>query len=146
MTKRYNARAIKKHHTYTVEEVAEALGAHVQTVRSWAGQGLRIMKSKTPHLILGDDVRKFLGDRARGRKQPLSGNELYCLRCRAAKIPEGKLADFTPSEGGRGRLSGICPDCGGMCQRFARADRLNEIGPNLDISIPAQVKRLKEEA
>lgn len=146
MAKRYNARAVKKHHTYTVEEAAEALDAHIQTVRSWGDLGLRIMKSKTPHLILGDDLHRFLASQERGRKRPLGPNELYCLKCRGPKIPEGRLADFILTDSGKGRLSGICPDCGRMCHRFAQEARLADIAPDLEVHIPSHVESLEEQA
>ncbi len=144
MAKRYNARAIKKNQTYTFEEAAEALGVHEQTVRAWGGRGLRVLRSKTPHLILGDDLRRYLSASEQRRKRPMGPNELFCLKCREPKTPEGNLADFSAAGPGRGLLSGICPDCGRMCQRFVRMDQLAFVAPDLDLNISAHSERLNE--
>ena len=144
MAKRYNARALKKHHNYTIEEAAEALGAHPQTVRAWFAKGLPCLNGKSPHLVLGDHLQAFLSANATARKQPLGPDQLYCLRCKAAKIPAGEMADFIADRWGRGTLTGICPDCEGLCNRFAREDQLPVVAPNLAIIRPAGKASLEE--
>lgn len=144
MAKRYNARAIRKHHSYTVEEAAEALGAHPQTVRAWISMGLPVLASSRPHLILGAHLREFLDKRQTARRRPLGPDELYCLRCRAAKSPAGGMADFVADGAGPGRLTGICPDCDRICHRFAHAERLAVIAPNLAIMRRAGAPDLNE--
>ena len=144
MARRYNTRRIKKHHNYSFEEAAEALGVHVQTVRVWAAQGLRCMTDGRPFLILGADLIAFHEQRSGGAKKRLGPNELYCLKCRAPRTPAGRAADFFPYGPDRGRLSGICPDCESMCHRFVRRDRLGLVAPDLSIETPAVFERLKE--
>lgn len=133
MAKRYNARALKKHHNYTAEELAEALGAHPQTVRAWADKGLPCLKSGIPHLFIGAHVQAFLSSQAEQKKTPLGPDQLYCLSCRAGKRPAGLMADFVTDGTGRGRLTGLCPDCESFCNRFAREDQIQALAPNLTV-------------
>lgn len=144
MARRYNTRRIKKHHNYSFEEAADALGVHVQTVRGWVAQGLRCMTEGRPFLILGADLIAFHDQRADGGKTRLGPNELFCLKCRTARTPAGRAADFIPYGPDRGRLSGICPECESICHRFARRDRLSVVAPDLSIEIPVAFERLKE--
>ena len=144
MAKRFNARALKKHHSYTIAEAAELLGAHPQTVRAWIRNGLPVLADKTPHLILGDHIQVFLRSDAERRRAPLRPDELYCLSCRSAKTPAGMMADFVEMAPGQGRLTGICPDCEGMCNRFVSSARLPEIAPNLAVEFRSAEASLEE--
>lgn len=144
MAKRYRTRAIKKHHAYTIEEAAELIGAHPQTIRGWAQSGLPFLTGRTPHLILGEHLSRFILKQADARKQRLGPDEIYCFRCRAGKVPAGRMADFVTDGSGRGRLEGICPDCEGLFHRFEREARLGAVAPSLEIRRQLREPRLKE--
>ena len=144
MAKRYNARAVKKHHSYTIEEAAEALGAHPQTVRAWTKRGLITLSEKRPTLILGAHLQTFLTESLTVKKRPLLPNELFCLPCGTGVIPDANLADFVEWGRGNGRLTGICPTCEALCHRFANAERLGEVAPDLDIDFRGCEPSLKE--
>ncbi len=132
MAKRYNPRAFKIHHSYTIAEVAATAGVHVQTVRGWIKQGLRCLREEKPFLILGCDVRAFM-EQQNQAKTPLGKNELFCLKCRAARVPWGEMADYIPRNATSGRLTGICPTCERECQRFVSIATIGEIAPDLDV-------------
>ena len=134
MAKRYNVRALKMHHNYTVEQLAEILGAHPQTIRAWAYKGLPCLKSKTPHLFVGAHVQAFLAAQSDRKKNPLAPDQLFCLSCKAGKTPDGLIADFVPDGAGRGRLVGLCPDCGSLCNRFVSEVPLRAVAPNLAVA------------
>ena len=55
-----NPRLVKIHRNYTVEDVANLLGVHKNTVREWIKQGLPKIDDKRPMLILGCDLFAFL--------------------------------------------------------------------------------------
>lgn len=138
MGKRLSVRGIKMHQAYTVEEVALVLRVHPQTVRGWGKNGLPIMRGQKPHLIHGDELRTFLSKRAGDRKQQLGPDEVYCLKCKKGVRPDGGLADFSTAEGrGTGRLSGICPHCESMANRFVSIAQIGAIAPNLEIAFGA---------
>lgn len=144
MAKRFKTRGLKKHHSYTVDEVAEAIGAHPQTIRAWRERGLTCLDGQSPHLILGEHLLAFLSANTGARKQRLRPGQLYCLRCKAPRMPAGSMADFIPDGRGGGMLSGICPDCETMCHRFVREDRLSTVAPEIAIVRQRGEARLME--
>jgi hypothetical protein len=141
MRKRHpNHRLVKVHRSYTVEEAARLLGTHKNTVRTWVKAGLPICDSRRPTLILG----RFLQIRRRKNKRPCQPDEMYCLRCRAAKRPAGSMADYQPITVSLGNLSGICPDCEGMMYRRTSIGKLAAIRERLSVHVMEVERRLNE--
>ncbi len=133
--RRPNYRLVKIHRNYTVEEVARLLGTHKNTVRVWVKAGLPICDSKRPMLILGRDLAAYLKARRMENKRPCQPGEIYCVRCRAPKLPAGEMAEYEPVTGKFGNLKGICPDCEGMIFRRASVAKLVQIRGKLDITV-----------
>lgn len=130
MAKRPNPRAVRSARTYTVEEATLALGVSIGTVRSWVNSGLPLMRSRRPFLILGDALRSFLEDRAKGSKVPLQGDQLYCFTCKAGRTPMGLMVDCIPQTPKTARLLGLCDVCGGTCNRMisrSKVDHFSQI-------------------
>jgi hypothetical protein len=126
MKKRPNHRALRASRTYTIEEAACVLGVTVGSIRNWIGKGLPVMKTQRPHLILGEDLKDFLQERARAGKAPLDCNELYCLTCKSARKPWGMLVDCVLQNGSTARLVGLCEACGGTCNRMISRSRIGQ--------------------
>ena len=118
MAKRPNPRAIKAAHNYTIDQAANALGVSTGTIRSWVRSDLPLLKGQRPFLILGGALRHFLEDRAKAAKVPLKQDQLYCLRCKAGRVPMGLLVDCIPQTAKTARLLGRCGVCGGTCNRM----------------------------
>jgi excisionase family DNA binding protein len=118
MAKRPSARRIRSARTYTIEEAAEALNVSSGTIRAWVRDGLPLMKSRRPFLILGDALRSYLADRATGVKGKLAQDQLYCFTCKSARCPYGGLVDCIPQTARTARLMGLCDQCGGTCNRM----------------------------
>jgi len=135
MTKRINPRKVKIHQSYTVEEAALLLGRSIPTVRSWIKKGLPVMCGQIPHLILGADLREYLDKSQKSSKRPLAPNQLYCLKCRKPQAPYGALVDYIPISDARGRLEGLCPTCGGVCNRFASPRQRPQFAEIFDLTI-----------
>lgn len=133
MSKRLHARGIKKHHPYTLEEIADFLSVHVQTVRGWGKAGLPIMRGRKPYIVVGEDVIDFLEKRNLASKRPLGPNEVYCLPCRRPVKPAGGFAEFCLDENGTSRLIGMCPRCDALIHRYVRAESIRVIAPDLEI-------------
>ena len=96
VVKRLNARRVKLHRSYSVEEAARLLRVHKNTVRTWIKTGLQPIDERRPTLILGRELARFLHDRRqRGRKRCQPG-QLYCVRCRAPKDPAAGAAEYVP--------------------------------------------------
>ena len=145
MAKRLNARALKKNRSYSIQEAADALGVHEQTIREWGRKGLRLLKSRKPNLVLGCDLHAFLDDYRQARKRPLGRNQVYCLKCRAAVKPLGNMADYVAQTDDRGRLSALCPTCETLCHRFIAKTEISLIAPDLEVAFPTARKSLNEE-
>jgi hypothetical protein len=116
MGKRHaNYRRIKIHRNYTVEEVAQVLIVHKNTVRSWIRDGLPTIDGKGPTLILGPELSAFLKARRLKNKQTCRAGQIYCLKCRTPQFPAGDMADYLPMTETLGNLRAICPDCDSFC-------------------------------
>jgi excisionase family DNA binding protein len=133
VAKRLRLHPIRAARTYTIEEVAEALGVSIGTVRAWAKAGLPIMKSERPYLILGEQLREFLQDRSVTAKVHLKPDQLYCFTCKAPRTPYGMLADLIPQTSKTARLVGLCDACGGTCNRMISRSSIDRLGQIFDL-------------
>lgn len=130
MAKRPSHRALRAARSYTFEEAAIALGVSKGTVRTWVNNGLPAMKAQRPYLILGEALKDFLQTKTAKRKSALRSAELYCLGCKAPRMPMGMLVDCIPQTATTARLMGLCEACGGTCNRMisrAKIDHFREI-------------------
>ena len=92
----YNPNLAKIHRSYTVEEVASLYGVFKGTVRTWIKAGLPTLNDKRPMLIHSSDLAAFHQARRTKNKQTCKPGEIYCIRCRAPKVPAGDMADCNP--------------------------------------------------
>ena len=144
-SKRYpNPRRVKIHRSYTVEEIARLLGKHKNTVREWLKAGLPSCDKKRPRLILGHHLASFLQTHRAKRKQPCRPGEIYCVRCRAPKLPAGDMADYVAITGTIGNLVAICPDCSSIVNRRVNLAKLGEVRGKIDITFPQALQRVYE--
>lgn len=130
-----NPRRAKIHRSYSVEDVSRLFNLHKNTVRSWLKQGLESIDRQRPILISGDELRRFLGERRTRAKQTCGPGRIYCLPCRAPKVPAGKMADCIQTGETRGALQGICPDCHRMIYRRVNPQKLKEVRGDLDVTL-----------
>ena len=137
-------RLVKIHRSYTVEEIAQLLGTHKNTVRTWVKAGLPTCDERRPALILGRDLAAYLKARRTKNKRPCQPGEMYCVRCRAPKQPAGQMAEYEPVTEKFGSLKGICPDCESMIYRRASFAKLSQVKGNLDVSIPEARPQVSE--
>jgi Helix-turn-helix domain len=61
--RRIDPRRIKTHFSYTVEEAADALGVHKNTVRMWIKGGLAVADNRRPTVMSGAAIRDYLENR-----------------------------------------------------------------------------------
>jgi hypothetical protein len=135
MAKQANPRKIKSNRTYSFEEAAHALSVAVVTVRGWEKQGLRVLKSQRPYLMMGQDIREFLEAKNRKRRRPMRQDQFYCLGCRRSQTPLGAMADFYQTTPRTGRLVALCPTCESEVHRFVGLRELPKFKEILEIAI-----------
>jgi hypothetical protein len=127
-----------------VEEAARLFGTHRNTVRAWLRAGLKTIDGARPTLILGSELRRFLGERSAKRKRPTPSGMIYCLRCREPRRPAGDIADYLPRTATSGDLQGICPDCDTLLYRRVNRSTLEVVCDGLDVTIREVDSRLRQ--
>jgi len=134
MVKRVNPNRVKIHRNYTVEEIANLLSVHKNTVRVWVKSGLPLIDKKRPCLILGRELREYLEAKRAKHKKCCKADELYCLKCKSPQHPAGEMAEYQATNSTRGRLIGICPSCDGLMNKYTTLANLALIEGKLDIT------------
>ena len=124
MKKTHQLRRIKAKKSYSSMELADLLGVHVQTVRSWASNGLTPLSPEVHRpLFLGQTVKSYLSHLQNARKVKLQDGEFYCLRCRTAVIPESVTEIDRNVTIGKHKdsilLTAHCPKCNCPVNKFS---------------------------
>jgi hypothetical protein len=145
-TRRPNPRLAKIHRNYTVGEAAGLFGVHPNTVLNWIKQGLPTSDAKRPTLILGRELAEFLKARRAKNKQTCQPGEMYCLRCRAPKVPDGNMVDYEVVTEKIGNLVAICPDCYLTMNRRVSFAKLDQVRGKMDITFPLALRHIVESA
>lgn len=94
MARRIRTQAIKSNKAYRVEELADAAGVTVTTVRNWIRAGLQLVDKNRPTMIMGFHALDYLKTRKAKASRPLALGEFYCLRCKTPRMPLGAMADY----------------------------------------------------
>lgn len=145
MGKRHpNYRHVKIHLNYKVEEIAVLFDKHKNTVRGWIKAGLPTIDDKRPILILGRELAAFLKARRAKKKQKCQPGEIYCVRCRAPKVPAGDMADYRIVTEKIGNLEAICPDCDNIMNRRVSLSKLDQVRGKIDITLPQALRHINE--
>jgi hypothetical protein len=142
-----NPRLVKIHRNYSVEDIARLFGIHKNTVRNWLKQGLAaIDDDRRPMLILGRELSRFLHERRQKAKQSCGPGRIFCIACRAPKVPAEKMADCTATGPLAGSLCGICPDCGRLIYRRVNLAKIDAVRGELEITPTQPRARIGESA
>jgi RNase P subunit RPR2 len=139
-----NPRLAKIHRTYLVEELARLFDVHKNTIRAWFKLGLEAIDGQRPIVVRGVEIRRFLTERRVRAKQPCGPGRIYCLPCRAPKVPALKMAECVKTGDTTGTLQAICPDCGRMIYRRINLRNLDAVRGNLEVTFTPAEPRLEE--
>jgi helix-turn-helix protein len=139
-----NPRLAKIHRSYSVEDASRLFKIHKNTVRNWLKQGLEPIDDQRPTVIRGLELRRFLTDRRVRAKQACGSGRIYCLPCRAPKVPAGNMAECIATDDTTGSLQGICPDCNRMIYRRVNPQKLNAVRGDLDVTVTQAGPRIEE--
>jgi hypothetical protein len=115
-------------------------------VRNWLKQGLPAIDDRRPTLILGRELVRFLQERRQRAKQSCGLGRIYCIACRAPKVPAGKMAECIPTGPLAGNLRGICPDCDRLIYRRVNLAKIDAVRGELEITFTQPRPRLGERA
>jgi len=141
-----NPRLAKIHRSYSVEEMARLFNVHKNTIRSWFTLGLEAIDGQRPTVARGEEIRRFLAERRARVKRACGPGRIYCLPCRAPKVPAGNMADCVVAGETTGTLCGICPDCDRMIYRRVNPQKLAAVRGELDVTLTQAQPRIKETA
>jgi hypothetical protein len=119
---------------------------HKNTVRSWLKHGLEAIDGQRPTVARGVEVRRFLADRRARAKQTCGPGRIFCLPCRAPKVPALKMAECIVTSDTTGTLQGICPDCDRMIYRRVNPQKIGAVRGDLDITVTQAGPRIEETA
>ena len=134
--RRVDPRRIKIHRSYTVEQLAQLLGCHKNSVRLWLKQGLETLDDgKRPLLIQGSVARQFLETRRRSRKHRCQLHELYCLRCQEPRAPEALRAHYLVIPGQADLMSADCSVCAARMFKRVADNSLAALEQSLELKI-----------
>lgn len=122
-------------HSYTVNEVADRLGAHENTVRPWQRDGLVPLDRTRPMLFPGATLRTFLSPRQAQRRTPCGPGRSYCVRCRKARPLAEGMVDLRPLTARAGNLRALCGTCGALMHRRASLTTLGTVMPGIAVQI-----------
>jgi hypothetical protein len=136
----------KIHRSYSVEEIARLFNIHKNTIRSWFKLGLKPIDGRRPTVVRGEEIRRFLAERRARAKRACGPGRIYCLPCRAPKIPAGKMADCVATSDTIGTLRGICPDCDRMIYRKVNPQKIAAVRGDLEVTATQAGPRIEETA
>lgn len=139
----HNPNRAKSKRNYTVGEVADLYDVHKITVREWIKAGLPTLSDQRPMLILGGDLAAFHQARRTKNKQKCKPGEMFCVKCRAPKMPDGE-AEYQPKTATLGNLVGICPDCYTIMNRRVSLAKLGQVRGQMDITMPQALRHIYE--
>ncbi|WP_442879898.1 helix-turn-helix domain-containing protein [Aurantimonas sp. E1-2-R+4] len=115
-------RRLRRDATYTIPELAEALGVSVPTVRNWRRKGLEPIDDNVPLLFHGAAVKDWLDLARASRRSRCGPSQFYCFSCRVPRVAESGSLRVLQATSRTLRLAGFCHHCGGrMSRNFAAA-------------------------
>lgn len=132
--KRINPRRAKLHRSYSITELATALGVHKHTVRHWIRLGLPTVDGTRPILILGSDLQTWWKLQHKAAKRPCQPGQLYCCKCREPKAPALGMVEYAAINATTGNLKALCETCGSLMHLRTRLADVKARTPGLAVT------------
>lgn len=137
-----DARVAKIHFSYTVDEVIKLYGCHRNTVYNWVAEGLRQIDEHHPLMFHGSTLNEFQSARKAANKHPCGPGELYCMKCREARIPYAGAVDFPPRPNGTWNVSALCPSCRRIMNRVVSRAQLPDFEVRYSVTYRTAINAL----
>ena len=94
-----------------MEEVANTLKVHVQTVRTWIkDEGLKIIDNRQPFLIYGFELIEFIKKQNHKGKCKTPFDQFYCMSCKDARPALQNTIAFVQKPNGL-CVKAVCRTC-----------------------------------
>jgi hypothetical protein len=122
----YNVRLIKCHISYTLQEIADLYGTHINTVRQWIREGLKVIDNCKPFYVHSSDLITFLKARQSSRKQKCNFNEFYCCKCHVPRKAWENAVDLVPINEKTLLIEGLCEVCATPLRRLGTTAKVEE--------------------
>lgn len=125
MKRTYDPRKVKRHRSYTVQELAQLYEVGPNTIRQWIKKhGLPVIADTYPTLIHWEAFRTWLIDWQAARKWTCAHDEMSCLKCqRGRKVKSGTFS-ITESNKASLMMHGDCKTCGKPMNRTTSQAKL----------------------
>ena len=113
MKRNYDPRKVKRHRSYTVQELAELYGVGTNTVRQWIKKhGLPVIAGTYPVLVHWEAIRTWMIAWQAARKWTCAANEMSCLKCQGPRKVKAGTFRVTESNKASFMMHGDCETCG----------------------------------
>ena len=122
---RYPIAAAKIHFVYTLDDVCKLYNVHSNTVLNWVSRGLRPIDDQSPKAFRGMELNRFHAEQRNKSRTKVQPGELFCLGCKAARIPLPASVRIGGSPIAAACVEGICPDCGSRMSRQVKQAELD---------------------
>lgn len=142
LSKKINPNCVKIHRNYSVEETANLLFVHKNTVLKWIKNGLTTVDNNKPILILGFVLKEFLRKKLSTNKRRCKTEEIYCMKCKKPQEPFEKMVDYIYVNKNTGRLNGVCSVCNSSINKFVSNKKLSQVSEKLDVFLTQDQKQL----
>jgi site-specific recombinase XerD len=114
-------RRIKTTFSYSVAELAKALNRKDSSIYRWIEDGLPTIDDKSPALIHGSVVHKWINQWWLGRKHKCSETQIYCPTCHVPSEIVASTISIVQLSNGPQMIKAECCGCGNMINRYASA-------------------------
>ena len=125
MKRNYNPLKVKRHRSYTVQELAELYDVGPNTVRQWIKKhGLPVIEGTYPTLIHWKAFRTWLTAWQAARKWTCAKNEMPCLKCQSGRKVMAGTFRVTQTNEASFMFHGECKTCGKSLKRATSRAKL----------------------
>jgi|CXWL01.1.fsa_nt_gi hypothetical protein len=126
--RRINTRLIRAKYSYLLQELADDIGCHVNTISNWIKhEGLQRIDGIYPYMLYGQVVIEFLKSRQLKNKSKLLLNEFHCCTCQASCRAWEGIATIKTINSKIAMLQAVCEQCNGKINKLISLKNIAEI-------------------
>jgi len=132
--RRINTRRIKAKYSYSLQELANVINCHPNTISGWIkNEGLRRIDGIYPYMIYGQVVIEFLKMRQLKNKTKLLLTEFRCCTCQATSTAWEGIATIATINSKIAMLQAVCERCNGKISKIISLKNSAEIEKTFSI-------------